>query len=239
LNHARAHPVSWVVSHVSPLPRPTTQDLAISLVIRTPTPAGAELLNNYGPKPNSELILGYGFSLSHNPDDTMVLSVGGGSAGQSSSEQGAKREWEVGRNARGVEGLWEQVVKAMSQASGFGSDGDGGNIGDEDEDVKWVGDQLDAAGMLSHMCQAYLDRLPGIAAVDKTPNMRPQVRLMLEHYLKGVWGWEGLFHSYSEYIYIWGSGRSARHLGIHHPIRAGERRDRYRVCSAERYSAGF
>ncbi|KAF8915339.1 hypothetical protein CPB85DRAFT_1375057 [Mucidula mucida] len=63
LNHARAHPVSWV------------------------------LFNNYGPKPNSELILGYGFTLPTNPDDTMLLKIQG-------------NKWEISRDAKGMDDVW-------------------------------------------------------------------------------------------------------------------------------------
>lgn len=165
LNHARAHPVSWVVSQ-----SPSSKDLAISLVLYTPTPAGGELFNNYGPKPNSELILAYGFSLHNNPDDTIVLSVGG----VPGTSSGVKKKWEVGRNAKGIEGLWEHILEAVAQAPTDDAEGD---------DAKSFEDQLDAAGMLSQMCQASLDRLP---AVNGSPEIRPHVRAMLEDYLEGI-----------------------------------------------------
>ncbi|KAI9447711.1 hypothetical protein H4582DRAFT_1895801 [Lactarius indigo] len=42
---------------------------SISLVARTAVDGGAEIFNNYGAKPNSELLLGYGFTIPDNPDD--------------------------------------------------------------------------------------------------------------------------------------------------------------------------
>ncbi|KAF9652445.1 SET domain-containing protein, partial [Thelephora ganbajun] len=107
LNHARGRPVSWVVDPLPPtdLSGDSRQQLGISLIIHSRTQSGGELLNNYGAKPNSELILGYGFSLKGNPDDTIVLSIGGGPV-TSASNQEEKKRWEVGRSARGVEGVW-------------------------------------------------------------------------------------------------------------------------------------
>lgn len=138
-------------------------------MIHSPTPAGSELLNNYGPKPNSELILGYGFSIPQNPDDTIVLSIGG-------VQDTAKQKWEVGRGANGVDGLWAQVLDAVSQTPTSEKDS-------EESPAKRFEDQLDAAGMLGQMCQAYLDRLPDPA---NTRNIRPNVQGMLEHYVEGA-----------------------------------------------------
>ncbi|KAF9006625.1 SET domain protein [Cyathus striatus] len=104
LNHARAQPVSWVVTHSTvTITDGSAQCPTISLVLHTSTSSGRELLNNYGPKPNSELILGYGFSLPNNPDDTIILKVGG--------IEGKK--WEVGREARGTEDLWSHILQSM------------------------------------------------------------------------------------------------------------------------------
>jgi hypothetical protein len=38
--------------------------------------AGEQVFNNYGPKSNEELLLGYGFTLSPNPDDVVALKLG-------------------------------------------------------------------------------------------------------------------------------------------------------------------
>ncbi|KAJ7087399.1 SET domain protein [Mycena crocata] len=131
LNHARAEPVSWVQSYIGsgPVGGPGS---SISLTLHNATPAGSELFNNYGVKPNSELILGYGFSLPNNPDDTIVLKIGG--------MEGKK--WEVGRNAHRADGVWENVL-AMT--------------GGPEPTYE---DYLDAAGALSDMVQVLLDRLP-------------------------------------------------------------------------------
>ena len=161
LNHARGHPVSWLVtfpndedsSGGSPLP-------VISLVIHSPGVLGQELFNNYGPKPNSELILGYGFSLAHNPDDTIVLKIGGI----------AGNKWEIGRNALGVEGLWKEVLSNFSQSS---------------EEAPTYEDVLDASGMLQEMVQTLIERLPA-NALPEAQGIRPEVAVMFGHYLEGM-----------------------------------------------------
>jgi hypothetical protein len=38
--------------------------------------AGSQLYNNYGPKSNEELLLGYGFAIEDNPDDVVALKLG-------------------------------------------------------------------------------------------------------------------------------------------------------------------
>ncbi|KAI0830093.1 SET domain-containing protein [Trametes gibbosa] len=182
LNHARAHPVSWVVSHgrgasaSSGTQLSASSEPSISLVIHTSTAKGSQLLNNYGPKPNSELILGYGFSLAHNPDDTIVLKLGGSAAASSPAPSSSR--WEVGRNARGAEPVWEAVLDAI-----------GAQNGDEEADAETgeppsVEDDLCAADMLAEMAQSLYDRLPPYPPLN-AGEMRALVVEMLEHYVEG------------------------------------------------------
>ncbi|KAH9948512.1 SET domain-containing protein [Amylocystis lapponica] len=159
LNHARGQPVSWVV-FVPPTSAHGSTTSSISLVLRTPTPRGGELLNNYGPKPNAEFILGYGFALPNNPDDTIALKLGGSAA------QGPMR-WEVSRNAHGAEPVWSAVLDAVRE--------------DADNTENTAEDELCAADMLAEMTQNLLDRLPD----GRTERMRPEVGVMLEYYLEG------------------------------------------------------
>lgn len=175
LNHGRGRAVSWIVD---PLPPPDSEKeaeryLGLSLLVHLPSRSGEELLNNYGAKPNSELILGYGFSLEGNSNDTIVLSIGGGPAAPDPSSEGKER-WEVGRKARGVEGVWKHVLGLISSGS-------------EESETARVEDQLDAAGTLSEMCQSYLDGLPKIPAASNAsdPEPRPEVLKMLTHYIEG------------------------------------------------------
>jgi len=181
LNHARGRPVSWVVDRLPPTDsgRDSGQQLGLSLVIHSQTRPGEELLNNYGAKPNAELILGYGFSLENNPDDTIVLSIGGGPAA-SASNPGEKQSWEVGRDARGVEGVWHHVLDAISSVLQPEEAGESATARLES--------QLDAASMLSEMCRSYLQRLPQIPIVSDapTPELRPEVLTMFVHYIEGA-----------------------------------------------------
>lgn len=177
LNHARAQPVSWVVTHPSstasyvPVPSAPT----ISLVLHTRTQRGAELFNNYGPKPNAELILGYGFALPANPDDTIVLKIGGLEGAPSS-------KWEVGRGARGAEPVWEAVKAAVHAQNRYDVE--------EEERVSYsTEDDLWATEVLVDMADDLLNRLPpnpstgDVAGSD--PDVRPEVREMLHYYLEG------------------------------------------------------
>ncbi|OCH91312.1 SET domain-containing protein [Obba rivulosa] len=162
LNHARAQPVSWVVARV-PKGSTASSDLAITLVLHAGTPRGRELLNNYGPKPNAELILGYGFALPANPDDTIVLKLGGASSAQSQSR------WEVGRDARGAEPVWAAVLAAVTA----------------DADAIDIEDVFCAADVLGEMAQNLLKRLPQPLHADDAAGIRPDVAEMIGYYLEG------------------------------------------------------
>ncbi|KAF8213884.1 hypothetical protein K438DRAFT_1706111 [Mycena galopus ATCC 62051] len=158
LNHARAEPVSWIQSYLGSGPVPDAGS-CISLVLHNPVAAGAELFNNYGPKPNAELILGYGFSLPNNLDDTIVLKIGGPHGGR----------WEVGREARGADPIWASVLTAMLPEEGAEPAYD---------------DHLDATEMLADMVQQLLDKLPD-ETIPTPDGVREDVALMIQHYIKG------------------------------------------------------
>ncbi|KAF9481868.1 SET domain-containing protein [Pholiota conissans] len=164
LNHARGQPVSWLVTYPDDKKNPALPCVAskrpkISLVIHTPAVQGQELFNNYGPKPNSELILGYGFSIPNNPDDTIVLKIGGIGG----------NKWEIGRNASGAEGLWKEVLQTFIQS---------------EEHPATYEDFLDASGMLEEMVHTLLQRLP-IGHISNMEELRPEVITMFGHYLEG------------------------------------------------------
>ena len=212
LNHARGRPVSWVVDCLPPMDsgRGSGQRLGLSLVIHSQTRPGEELLNNYGAKPNAELILGYGFSLENNPDDTIVLSIGGGPAASAPNPE-EKQTWEVGRGARGVGGVWHHVLGVVSSVSQAGEAGESA--------TSRLESQLDAASMLSEMCRSYLRRLPKIPIVSgvPTPELRPEVSTMFIHYIEGT---EAFRTSLSLLIFF--GFRPTRHLRIDFKICRGE-----------------
>ncbi|KAF8663378.1 hypothetical protein AX16_000953 [Volvariella volvacea WC 439] len=160
LNHARGEPVSWSVIYPDGSPERHPKRPYIALVHHNPVRSGQEIFNNYGAKPNSELILGYGFALPHNPEDTIVLKIGGIADGQ---------KWEVGRNAANAEGLWNEILTTVS-----------------DPAYAEYENMLDSAGMLTEMVQTQLDRLPQESELDVPPDgVHPEVVTMLHHYLKG------------------------------------------------------
>lgn len=164
LNHARAQPVSWVVSHTSSAAPPAAElQGAISLVTRTAVDGGAEIFNNYGAKPNSELLLGYGFTLPDNPDDTIVLKIGGGAGDD-------VPRFEVGRGARGADSVWDAIVEALKA-----QEDDGGEV------PEWQ-TVLDGADMLRSMTEALSARLP---IVPVSGPLRPDIADMIGHYVSG------------------------------------------------------
>lgn len=105
--------------------------------------------------------MGYGFSISSNPDDTIVLKIGG------SFEDGKK--WEIGREARGVENMWTDLMKAFIQ--------------DSSQDPTYE-DMLDASNALQEMVQNLIDRLPAEMTAEMT-NIRVEVTAMFQDYLEG------------------------------------------------------
>ncbi|KAK2466028.1 hypothetical protein APHAL10511_001670 [Amanita phalloides] len=158
LNHARGAAVTWAVTYPVPnhpvLSGQSRREPLISVVLHDPVKPHQEIFNNYGPKPNSEFILGYGFSFCNNPDDSIILKIGGING----------QRWSIGRGAYGVEGLWAEIVQTISTEGGYE-------------------DQLDAAGLLQEMCENLLDKLPR-AGAGGNYDMRPEVALMLQHYVK-------------------------------------------------------
>lgn len=159
LNHARAHPVLWLVTCANEANN-NAEKHQVTLVHYPAVVQGQELFNNYGVKPNAELILGYGFSLPNNPDDTIVLKLGGING----------QRWEIGRGASNADGLWKEIL------SNF--------VGSKDGEPTYE-DILDAAGSLQEMTEKLLDRLPG-HDTPKSADVRPEVIQMFKHYIDGM-----------------------------------------------------
>lgn len=158
LNHARGAAVTWSVTYpLAKNPDPSKKSPFISVVLHDPAEPQQEIYNNYGPKPNSELILGYGFSLRQNPEDSIILKVGGLDG----------QRWSVGRQGHGVQGLWDEIVRWIGAEDG----GDGQ-------------DQVEAAELLTEMAKKHLERTP--QAEDLRQDMRGEVVRMVEDYIKGT-----------------------------------------------------
>ncbi|KDQ15519.1 hypothetical protein BOTBODRAFT_31834 [Botryobasidium botryosum FD-172 SS1] len=164
LNHARGHQVSWVVSPIQKTEFApgdhVSKNLQINLIIRSPTAAREQLFNNYGPKPNAELLLAYGFVIPDNPDDTIVLKLGG-----------SDKRWEVGREAKGIEGVWDEVKSRLSQDA------------ESEEEEGWAV-SLDVAEMLEEMVWQLVKALPKLEERNQE-GVRSEVALMVRIYVKG------------------------------------------------------
>ncbi|KAH6915082.1 SET domain protein [Coprinopsis sp. MPI-PUGE-AT-0042] len=162
LNHARGQPVSWV-THNAPGGQETAKATKISLVVHKTTCTGQEIFNNYGAKPNAELILGYGFSFPDNPDDTIILKLGG---------IADSKKWVVGRNANGADGLWKEILQTMA----------GEAVSDPSLDWECI---LDASGAMQEMVELALSALPRLDEEEVRSSIRLYVSTMLNHYVEG------------------------------------------------------
>ena len=158
--------------------------LTLTLVISDAQPAGAELFNNYGPKPNASLVLAYGFALPDNPDDTILLSVG-----SSDISPGQKKLHEIGRDSRGMEELWEDVRGRLAD----------GEQRDEEEGVdeemkarnitaREIELDLRTIAVLGEMLEDRMQKIPEIPDNSETSppaEVRHAVYVMWQHYVKG------------------------------------------------------
>ncbi|SPO40841.1 uncharacterized protein PSFLO_06323 [Pseudozyma flocculosa] len=96
-NHARSMPVTWSAQPASPpCTGPDNGDAGDARVVfttRYPIAATSEVLNNYGPKSNEELLGSYAFVLPGGQDDFLTLKLGQrqGDAGEEGAEGEAKR----------------------------------------------------------------------------------------------------------------------------------------------------
>lgn len=189
LNHARAQPVSWVVTsptsaqHGNTSTSISASTSSISLVTHNASSAGTEIFNNYGAKPNSELLLGYGFTLPANPDDTIVLKIGGTrdtTTTNTNAAAAAATAHEVGREARGAAAVWGAIVDAVRAEEEEG----------EEETPEWQ-IILDSADMLRSMTKSLLARLPTPPTTTEVPGpeepraLRGDVEEMIRHYVSG------------------------------------------------------
>lgn len=179
LNHRRGMPVSWVAtmakSSGDAASNTSRSDGRLDLLLRDSVPAGTECFNNYGPKPNSELILGYGFALPSNPDDTILLSLAASNSAQASMV-------EIGRGAQNAAQLWDLVTSKLSQLYGP-EEGDGGQSSSGEALGTWEL-ELEAAETIIDLTENKIARLPDLANIPT--GARQQVVDMVEYYLEGM-----------------------------------------------------
>jgi hypothetical protein len=182
LDHAPGAAVSWLIgapqsttaSTLIPVANTTNNsseaDLAVNLVLHASTHAGEDIFNNYGPKPNSEFILGYGFALSPNPYDTIVLQIG---VGGPNAKQRERKKFEIGKNAKGAELLWAEVLLLDSSNS--------------ETTEKTYEDYLRGAEKLGDIVFRLLDNLPKVGNAELHNGIRSTIepRGMLKYYVDG------------------------------------------------------
>ncbi|THH08762.1 hypothetical protein EW145_g2486 [Phellinidium pouzarii] len=193
-NHARGQPVTWGISQLSECSNHpnsassiNSSDLCVSLTLNVPASAGAELFNNYGPKSNASFILGYGFALQDNPDDTILLKVGSGPSGREvvddvkSATSGSGHE--IGRNAKGADKLWNDVRELLSTS--YRSQEPETSIEEEHQTAKDLQLDMETTDTLSDMVSSLLYRFPSLTKDLGSANVRKEVRMMWEHYVRG------------------------------------------------------
>ncbi|KAI9571841.1 hypothetical protein HD554DRAFT_2069851 [Boletus coccyginus] len=147
LNHKRGQPVSWIVScQDTAQDHDTTSPNTVSIVVHPTSDPDSDSPGR------SIFILGYGFSLPDNPDDTIALQIGGSEL--------TSQKWV---------GLWFDVQSM---------------IVDEESEYAFE-DDLETAAVLSDMVRTKLDGMRTVADVRRSDDVRPMVRVMLEHYIAG------------------------------------------------------
>ncbi|KZP00007.1 SET domain-containing protein, partial [Calocera viscosa TUFC12733] len=161
LNHKRAHPVTWLTS-ARLLPQAQASGVGergpyINLVHHPALEAGWQVFNNYGPKGNAEFLLGYGFTIPDNPDDTILLSIPKGPA------------HEIGREGRGIQPLWNEVRERM---------------GIDSTDTDWQ-NIMDAGQAMSDMILVKLDVHDVVDDEIDMEAVRPLVRGYIKNYMEG------------------------------------------------------
>lgn len=146
-----------------------TQALHLSLVLEAGREIGQEVLNNYGLKSNGELILGYGFSISNNPDDCVVIKLGG--------EGTTQKRTEIGRDLEGL----QEVIGDMKEAYRK-------QVEDVSEELEC---ELDVVDMLREMTNELWEKLVRCEDVvrksgDKSEGrLRKSVVRMCQEYIEG------------------------------------------------------
>ncbi|GMK54051.1 hypothetical protein CspeluHIS016_0106370 [Cutaneotrichosporon spelunceum] len=202
LNHKRGQAITWLSSKI---PSSKGDIEAISFI--SPGQETGEVFNNYGARGNESLLLGYGFVIPSNTDDTLVLQLGGMSdeivAALEKQGLEAGKRFEVGRDGVLPQEL-VRTVRVMMADSGCSCCGGGDNHDhdhdhdhdhgqDEEEDddddehaahekeVNELELELDVLGMLGGMLDDKLARLEDVPEAEA----RPEIAEMAAAYRQG------------------------------------------------------
>jgi hypothetical protein len=171
LNHARSTPISWSVDKLeNGTASSQMMTKSLSLVSHKRTEPFEEVFNNYGAKPNDELLLGYGFTLANNSEDVLLLKL-----------PGSERRFKILRAALGLgesEAVWNEIGRRLQE--GFATD-------EDDLDVAFAELQLEIGQILPEMLRDLKAKLPLAAAFDPSlPEIRSEVREMVWNYIEGM-----------------------------------------------------
>lgn len=164
---------------------------SVSLVSSSICGAGSQLFNNYGAKPNEELLLGYGFVLNPNPDDIVNLRLGTASLPEPINEKlqskglDARERFELRRNGE----VDKRLLEIMRVLLGGGSEED--EVDDDDDEhvlhekeEREMQLELDVLGMLGGMLEDKLEKLRTGSKIE-VADARAEVRRMCAVYLQG------------------------------------------------------
>lgn len=180
---SRGQPITWLTS---------SDPRTISLVAPSPIDSGVQVYNNYGPKPNEELLLGYGFVLNPNPDDVLPLRLGGIGSNVSANKKArltskgldAGKRWIIKRDGEIPRDLMEVLRIVMGDEHHHEHD----HADDEEEEEEhghWEQEmelELDVLGALGQMLD---DKLAKLESVNPEVEAREDVRTMCEVYRQG------------------------------------------------------
>ena len=120
----------------------TVDDAAQCLVVSAayPLAAGDEVLSNYGPLTNEQLLRAYGFALPANPHDTVSVRLHVRAADSGLVTSSRAMELGAGGLAAVPVGVWATLRAFCGGRDGDGNDGDCNGDGDSDGDGNGDGD---------------------------------------------------------------------------------------------------
>lgn len=193
---SRGTPITWLSSPISSAAGSTP---SVSFLNPQPISPNTEVYNNYGPKSNEELLLSYGFVLSLNPDDTVILRLGAPEAvaAQLKAEGvDVKQRFAVRKDGE----IPQELLKTMRVMMGGKTHEHGDGCGhdhaeDDDEDdedghaahekeMEEMELEMDVLGTLGGMLEDKLGKLR--VELEAQGDVREDVRQMCEVYRSGV-----------------------------------------------------
>ncbi|WWC86058.1 uncharacterized protein L201_000929 [Kwoniella dendrophila CBS 6074] len=205
-NHSRGQPILWLSSLT-----PSADDTkipSVSLISAQDTESGVQLYNNYGPKSNEELLLGYGFVIPDNPDDVVTLRLGSSTLPPNIQKKlkdkglDSNKVFELRRNGELDKNLLE-IVRIMLNTHNHANcdhDHDHDHEHEEEEEIdeedehalhqqeeKEMQLELDVLGMLGSMLDEKLEKLQTPLEKDEAgeTEVREDIRRMCEVYKQG------------------------------------------------------